>query len=1068
MRNSIRRNRGVIAACLLTGTLGAMSCRSSLSGGKAGERPDWDRLDVLQRNRLAPRSSRTPFPDIESALSDLPEKSPYRMSLNGTWKFAYADRPADRPVDFFQESYDASEWRNILVPGNWELQGFGIPIYTDTDYPFPPDPPRIPANKNPVGCYRRDFRIPQDWMGRRVILHFAGVRSAFHVWVNGSPVGYSQGSKTPAEFDISDLARSGANVLAVEVYRFSDGSYLEDQDYWKISGIERDVVIFSESLASVQDHFIRAGLDDVCRDGRLAVDVICRCPALHTQVNTLLEILIKTPDGRRLLEKRLPVDFNGRGEARLSFAETVSQPLKWSAEAPHLYTLLLSMISGEGDRQRRGDVIATRFGFRKVEIRNGLLLVNGRAVTLRGVNRHEHDPERGRFVSRDLMIQDLQLMKRAHINAVRTSHYPNHPLWYDLCDEMGMYVVDEANIESHGMGYQPGITLADRPEWRAAHLDRIERMVERDKNHPSIIIWSLGNEAGDGPNFEAGYVWIKSRDPSRPVQYEQADLRSHTDIFCPMYARIPILQDYASRQRSRPLILCEYAHAMGNSLGNFQDYWDVIDRSPQLQGGFIWDWVDQGLLAYDQEGRPFWAYGGDFGPPGTPTSGNFCINGLVSPDRKPNPHYWEAKKVHQPIKIRPFALAEGRLAVDNMFDFNNLKLFNSRWSVISQGVTLAHGELPVLDCPPGETREIHVPLPEILPQAGAEYFLNIIFRTREKRFGVPADFEVAWEQIGLPFRSPRVATEEKRSGKLLRREQNGLLKIGNPRFEAVFDLHKGEFIALRFSNTDIFRTGPRPHFWRAPTDNDFGNDMPRRLGYWRKAGQELAVFHVSHWQNSNRDVVIEVKAALPKGGGRCETTYHIFANADIIVEHHLIPDRNDLPDLPRFGSLVLLPDSFSRVRWFGRGPHENYQDRKQGARVGFYQKKVSEMAFPYIRPQETGNRTDVRWICLSNKQGFGLLAVGESLLEVNALPFLPDDLDAGPEKRQRHSMDLIPRDLVALHLDCCQMGVGGDTSWGARPHAPYRIPAEERVYRYRLRPFGPLDPDPAVLALERF
>ncbi len=605
---------------------------------------DWENPAVLERNRESAHSTYIPFDNVDSALENDRNFSPYFISLNGTWKFNWVRKPVDRPLNFYKENYNVSRWDEIAVPGNWELLGYGIPIYTDSAYPFPPDPPNIPSDYNPVGSYRRDFDIPENWDGRKVFLHFGGVKSAMYVWINGVKIGFSQGSKTPAEFDITAYIRSGNNTLAVEVYRWSDGAYLEDQDYWKISGIERDVFLFSTPLTYIRDFFILGGLDDNYVDGDLEIriEVTDSGNELSTG-NYSIGFQLFDPDGNIVFSETPsePLNFGPDNSAETVFKRNFNNPSKWTAETPNLYTVVLLL------KDKNDNVIETvscRTGFRIVEIKNGLLQVNGVPVTLKGVNRHEHEPLTGRVVSEEYMLKDIRLMKEFNINAVRTSHYPNVPRWYELCDEYGIYVVDEANIESHGMLDINEKGLGDDPAWKKAHLDRIERMVERDKNHPSVITWSLGNEAGDGKNFVAAYEWIKNRDPSRPVQYEQADLRQHTDIFAPMYARIHILKDYASQKRERPLILCEYAHAMGNSVGNLQDYWDVIYSSPQLQGGFIWDWVDQGILRKTENGEEYFAYGGDLEPPGINNSDNFCINGLVFPDRELHPGIWEVKK----------------------------------------------------------------------------------------------------------------------------------------------------------------------------------------------------------------------------------------------------------------------------------------------------------------------------------------------------------------------------------------------------------------------------------------
>ena len=872
--------------------------------------------------------------------------------------------------------------------------------------------------------------MPESWRDGEIYLHFGDVRSAMYVWVNGREVGYSEGSKTPAEFRVTDFVRAGENTLAVEVYRYSDGSYLEDIDYWRVSGIERDVFLFATPRDHLRDFFVHADAD-----GRLKLDV-------ETRGSPSVSMRLLDKFGSTVLEQDNVSSVDARVEA----------PLLWTAETPNLYTLILSV---------PGQVIATKIGFRTVGVRDGLLRVNGVPVTLKGVNRHEHDPDTGRVVTEASMLQDIRLMKEFNVNAVRTSHYPNAARWYELCDEHGLYVVDEANVESNGVSFDRSITLANRPEWREAHLDRTRRMVERDKNHPSIIIWSLGNEAGDGSNFEATYAWTKERDPSRPVQYEMTDIRAHTDIVAPMYARIHILEAYASEPRERPLILCEYAHAMGNSVGNLQDYWDVIYANEQLQGGFIWDWVDQGLRETTANGESYFAYGGDYGPPGTPSADNFCINGLVSPDREPHPSLWEVKKVYQPVRFLAQDLSTGRVRIENRHDFVNLAELEFGWVVRADGDIVAEAEGLQVDVGPHALQEMTLQLPKIEPAPGVEYFLELSFRD-------DVHHEVAWEQFDLPSSAAKSAVDIRRVSKMMPRLTEQKIRIEGDRFVITFDRIRGTLVSITYEGVEVLRSGPEPNFWRAPTDNDYGNEMPARQGVWRTAGPDRIVRDVSYRQNSDRDVIVDVVAQIEPGGSRLETSYHVYGSGDIVVDHRFVPGRPGLPDLPRFGMTLTLPAAFDSMQWFGRGPHETYWDRKTGARVGLYRGDVIDQHHPYIRPQENGNKSDVRWVALTNGDGVGLLAVGLPLLDVSAYPFLNEDFDEGPKKRQRHTTDVRRRDLVTLNLDEKQMRVGGDTSWGARTHPEYTLPLMEYSYRFRLRPFSGTDATPAVLSKEKF
>ncbi len=1058
----------VLLLVLITCGLGCTTGKPRSAEQEGRGAYDWEDPEILHHNRLPAHSSFVSFPDAQGALKKKAPESSFYASLNGTWKFHFSEGPQNRPEKFYLENFDAGDWMDIQVPGNWELQGFGVPIYTDTEYPFPPDPPFVPHEDNPVGSYRRTFEVPASWKDRRILICFDGVRSAFYLWINGKSVGYSQGSKTPAEFDVTDVVRwDKVNVLAVEVYRYSDGSYLEDQDYWKISGIERDVYLHSVPPVRIRDFYARAELDQDSINGVLSVEAELQNLLPDDFGSGSLSLMLFDQDDRQVLHlEQDSIKFDEAGEVHVEFSQPVLKPHHWTAETPYLYQLVLIL---KKSPEMVLQAVGCRVGFRNVEIKEGILRVNGRPVILKGVNRHEHDPETGRFVTEASMRHDIQLMKQFNLNAVRTSHYPNAPLWYDLCDEYGLYVVDEANIESHGMGYDPDVTLGNNPLWERAHLDRIERMVERDKNHPSVIVWSLGNEAGDGVNFQAAYSWIKQRDKTRPVQYEQADLREHTDIFCPMYARIPILEDYASQKRARPLILCEYAHAMGNSVGNLKDYWDVIWAHEQLQGGFIWDWVDQGIAAHTADGRAYWAYGGDFGPEGTPTSGNFCINGLVFPNRSLHPHIWEVKKVYQPVEVVPLELREGRLLIKNRYDFRDLDHLELKWEVVTDTGILCSGQLTDLGIPASEALPIDLELPEWDFEPGVEYILDLSFRLRQAESVLDKGHEVAWEQFKLPGAAPRTQTEQSRVAKIRIQEQGRRLILSGNSFRYRFDLNSGVWDSLQYQGVELLaQGGPVPNFWRAPTDNDFGNGMPQRQGNWKKAGKDRKIELVEYWQNSNRDVHIEVIFSYPQVHSGYRMQYNVFGNGDVIVSGTLIPQQSSLhlPDLPRFGMQLFLKGDFENLQWFGRGPHETYWDRKTGARIGLFSGTVMDQYHPYIRPQENGNKTDVRWLALSNSQGVGLLVVGDPVLEMSALPFLTEDFDPGLQKRQRHTIDIQRRDLVSLNLDIHQMGVGGDTSWGARPHPAYSLPVQPYTYRYRLRPFS--SHEISALQLSRF
>ncbi len=1034
------------------------------SGEQPGSVPYWEDPTVFQVDREAPRASFTPFRTRERALNNRPEASGFRLDLNGVWKFHWAPRPAERPRDFYDPGFDVSAWDDVEVPGNWELDGYGYPVYLDESYSFPADPPHIPLDDNPVGSYRRTFEIPPDWRGREVFIHFAGVYSAFFVWVNGQAVGYSEGSRTPAEFRITEAVRPGTNDVAVQVYRWSDGSYLESQDFWRISGIDRDVYLISAPPTFVRDFFVEADLDDAYQDGRLRLTVTLANRGLGPAGQHEARYELLDPDGRPVWPERRSVVMNLEPgeEATATVSAVVESPRPWTAETPSLYRVVLSLAGLDGTVTQ---AISVRTGFRRVEVADGVLKVNGRPIVLRGVNRHEHDPERGHVVSEASMLRDITLMKQLNVNAVRTAHYPNLPRWYELTDEHGLYVVDEANIESHGMGSQPGVTLAGKPDWLAAHLDRTRRMVERDKNHPSVILWSLGNEAGDGANFDTTSAWIRRRDPGRPILYEPSGERGNVDIVSSMYVRPYWLERYGNREPSRPMVLVEYAHAMGNSVGNLADYWEVIDRYPTLQGGFIWDWVDQTLLATDESGRRYRAYGGDFGPAGVRTDGNFLVNGLVSADREPHPHAWEVKKVYQPVRVRALDRSAGRIQVENRRAFVDLSDLFGTWEVRADGAVVAEGVLPLLATPPQGADTVALSLPEIDPEPGVEYLLSVRFRTRNAAPLVPAGHEVAWEQFSLPFRQPPVYRTPD-GGSLRTRETSAYTEVEGGDFALRFDRSLGTLATLRVGDRNVLLSGPQPNFWRAPTDNDFGSGMPVRSGVWRRAGRpparHLDSMSVTAQPDGSR-VQVTSHFTIRSIRARYTLLHEVFPDGTVAIKADLTEVDEDLPEMPRFGTLLTLPGDFNRVQWYGRGPFENYWDRRTGAAVGRYAAPVSQLAHPYVRPQETGTRSDTRWVAMADATGAGLLVTGLPAVSFSALPYRLSDLDAGERKTQRHWTDLEPRNEITLLIDYRQTGVGGDDSWGAVPHHEYTLWPQEMGFRYLLRPMRPGE-DPGEVA----
>lgn len=1036
--------------------------------GTAQQVPDWENPDIFAINKEAPHATLFPFATRDAALRNDKRTSPYYQSLNGYWKFNWVRKPADRPLGFYREDYDDSAWSDMPVPGNWEINGFGVAIYLNQPYPFEKNPPYIHHDYNPVGSYRTRFTIPDDWMSREIFIHFGAVKSAMYLWINGVEVGYSQGSKLPAEFNITDYVRPGENLLSLEVYRWSDGSYLEDQDFWRLSGIERDVFLFAAPNIHIRDFSVVGGLDDDYENGRLEVTAQIRNYTSLPLADITLTVELLDRAGNSALEVASLSSFaptQPGSQLSVRFEEPVVNPDKWTAETPNLYTLLLTLTDARG---RTIEVVTSRVGFRTVEIKDGRLLVNGVAILIKGVNRHEHDPVTGHYVSEQLMRRDVQLMKQFNINAVRTSHYPNDPRWYELADEYGLYVVDEANIESHGMRYHPDTTLGNNPDWMAAHLDRTVRMVERDKNHPSIIIWSLGNEGGNGVNFYATYEWIKERDPTRPVQYERALMDWNTDIIVPQYPRFQRMIQYAEEHSDRPYIMSEYAHAMGNSVGNFKDYWDVIKQYDILQGGFIWDWVDQGLLKTTENGSTIFAYGGDFGPPETPSSGNFLLNGIVMPDRRPNPSLWEVKRVYQYIDVVALDLALGQVVVANNYAFKGIDDLAMVWNVTADGVPQQTGEIRALHIPPRDSRAVYIPLDPIEPLPGVEYYLNVSFRTTLPADLVPVGHEVATEQFRLPvFLEPQPTPIRTLPVVQLAETAVSAIVTGQ-HFTLEFDKQSGVITSLVYRGTELLLSGPRPNFWRAPTDNDFGGRWQRRLGVWRDAGPKMQITSTVVTLVDNHEVRIVTEGLVPAGNSRYRTTYTILGNGEVTIDNHFIPGAGDLPRMPRFGMQLTLPRMFSNVEWYGRGPHESYWDRKAGAPVGRYSGTVSGQFHPYVRPQENGNKTDVRWMALSNDEETGLLIVGMPLLSMSALHYTMEDLDPGEQKLQRHAGELTERNLVNVHVDYKQMGVGGINSWGPTALPQYSLDYKEYRYQFRLRPFSTEDGTPGQLSKEVF
>ncbi|MDD8027108.1 MAG: glycoside hydrolase family 2 TIM barrel-domain containing protein [Acidobacteriota bacterium] len=1082
----MKAQRLLIALGLALIVLAGTAQTPTASGPRGNE---WEDPAVFKVGTVPPHAAFVPYADENSALLLDGKASPRYKSLNGDWKFRWVEKPADVPAGFFRPEFDAASWKTIPVPANWEFLGYGIPIYVNSSYewvkpPAQPDPPHVPHDYNPTGCYRQSFIVPDDWKDRQVFIHFGAVKSAFYVWINGRYAGYSEDSKTPAEWDITPFLKAGPNMVALQVLRWSDGSYLECQDFWRLSGIERDVYLTASPKVRIRDFWAKASLTDGLTKGLLdvTVDLADNTPGRRGGKRTI-ELTLYDREDKPVLNDRKTVAVAGKDTVSIRLGGILDKPLPWSAETPHLYTVVLALKDEAG---RTTEAVRTMTGFRNVEIVDGRLLVNGAAVYLKGVNRHEHDPFTAHVISEASMRQDIELMKMANINAVRTCHYPDDPAWYELCDRYGIYLIDEANIESHGMGYGDK-SLAKDPAWGPAHLDRTIRMVERDKNHPSVIIWSLGNEAGDGINFEATSAWIHGRDASRPVHYERAGEKAHTDIVCPMYASIETLEAYGLKKRSRPLIMCEYTHAMGNSNGNLQDYWDVIEKYPNLQGAFVWDWVDQGYAKKNEKGESFWAYGGDYGPEGTPSDENFCCNGLVGPDRTPHPGWFEIQKVYQFAKFRQGVTADGKLqvAVTNTYNFINLDGFYLRWELIEDGATVtAKGEFRNPSIAPGQTGVFDLDAPAAPAKPGSECFLNVwLMVVDEDRVPlVPIGFVLAREQFPIGITRPAAGSAAPQSAApaataakakpaktalapaptvlTLEKTEAGLAVIGNG-FRIGFDAGTGLMTSWTHQGRELLVKGPEPEFWRAPTDNDFGNRMNKRLAVWRKTGENRTLSKIDSGPAGD-SVIVAVTYALKDVSAAFRMTYTIRPSGEVKVEAAFSPSVRSLPEIPRVGLSLALPKALNDVRWFGRGPHDSYNDRTSSAFVGIYKTAVDQTLIPYVSIQEYGNRTDTRWAALTAPDGSGLLAIGLPQFDFSALPYTTEDLTQ-EERGAKHPVDIAKRDFVSLHLDYGQMGVGGDDSWGAQTHAQYRLAVKDYSYAFVLKPLAPGD-DPALLA----
>ncbi len=1032
----------------------------------SGQR-DWEDPQVVGIHKRAGHTPLGAYPSAAMALGCERSASPYVRSLNGVWRFHLAKSPEAVPEQFWAAGFDDSAWDGITVPGNWQLQGFDDrPIYTNVAYPFHPNPPFVPE-ENPTGCYRTNFEVPAGWEGRRIFLLFEAVDSAFYAWVNGQFLGYSQDSRLPAEFDATALAHTGQNSLAVQVMRYSDGTYLEDQDFWLMSGIQRDVTLYSKPQVAIEDFVVQTHFDENYRDAELSLEV--QITRVQWAAAYSIEAELFDAEGRAVWGAPLSMPVSNRtsyfypAEHKTAAAMArvmVSAPRQWTAETPYLYRLVLTLRNADGAAV---DFESCRVGFRQVEIKNGIILLNGRRLVMRGVDRHEHHPVRGRALTREDMRREIILMKQLNFNTVRTSHYPAHPCWYDLCDEYGIYLIDEANLETHGVSSE----LSCNPQWLHAYLERAARMALRDRNHPSVLMWSLGNESGCGPNHGAMAAWLRMTDPTRLVHYEGG--RHHpqvSDVFSVMYPNLDEMRSLlANPAMTRPIMMCEYAYAKGNSTGNFFKFWELVDKEPRFQGGCIWDWSDKALLKTNARGEPFYAYGGDFGDDFDYSlfyQGNedpqMCCNGIVGPDLTPHPGAWEVKKVQAPVSVSTLSDAhalEGRLTVWNKHLALSLEHLAIRWELLEDGRVVQSGGLPPLDLEAGQKGELHVPFAQPKLTPGAEYFLNVHFVLAEDAPWANAGHEVTWEQFRLPFAVPPRPLAEPRSFPTLAVEENAeRLAVEGRDFLVLFDKAQGSIAAFHANGRDLIHSGPVEQYYRAPTDIDLlMHRAPASIHKWQAAGidrLERCVLSFEWGQVSLEEVIVRVRARLQAAGKQeaidSLVSYHVFGDGQVLVENAVVIDPR-MPYLPRVGLEMTLPAAFERLVWYGRGPHENYADRKLGAAVGMYESTVDEQFTPYVYPGESGGKEDARWVALLDDEGCGLLAIGREPLHFDALHYAVKDLE-----RAGHPYELTRIPQAILHLDARHMGVGGDDGWNAPVHPEFRIPPGRYEFAFRLRP----------------
>lgn len=1029
------------------------ACLAVLSAEAQKDKPWWLDPEVNEVNTMAPRAAFFAYETENLAKADQKARSERYLSLEGKWKFNFSKDHDKAPRDFYSLKYDDSQWTDFPVPGILELNGYGDAIYSNNGYPwrtqFRPEPPFVEERNNYTGSYRKMVTVPADWKGERIYLHVGSATSNLMVWVNGKFVGYSEDSKVSAEFDLTKYLTPGKeNLIAMQVMRWCDGSYLEDQDFWRFTGIAREVYLYARPQAHIADLFITPDLVNNYQDGTLEV----KLNAVGAKGETVM-FSLKDKEGKEVAAQTAKV--GGNGEVKVNF--DIKNPLKWTAETPNLYTLYTTLMDGK----QVAEVVPQSVGFRKVEIKNAQVLVNGQPVLFKGANRHELDPVTGYVVSMDRMLEDIRVMKELNINAVRTCHYPNDPRWYELCDIYGIYMVAEANIESHGMGYGDK-TLAKEPTYEKAHLERNESNIKIYKNHPSIIFWSVGNEAGYGPDFEKAYDLVKAYDPSRPCQYEQAGQNGKTDIFCPMYYDYGGCDKYSQGDNPRPLIQCEYAHAMGNSMGGFKEYWDMVRKYPKYQGGFIWDFVDQGLRVKNKQGKTIYAYGGDFGR--YPTSDhNFNCNGIINPDRKPNPHANEVRYYYQNIWATAKDLKVGEVEVYNENFFKSLDDVELQWTLESEGKVLANGR-NALDIPAQQKRVVKLDGYSLPADVKGEVVLNLDFVLKRAEPMLDAGYAVAREQFVVnPYTFPTmesvlaVTSGKYDTRKVEKEEKVAWVTLSAGNTSVTFNHWNGWIDYLDVDGKPMLEEGYAitPDFWRAPTDNDYGAGTQRKLHAWKNPEMKMKSFKVVE-NEGKAEKGVEVVYDMPSVEATLTMTYTLTPAGELVVNEAMTvnKDAKHKPELMRYGMQLVMPKAYNMLTYYGKGPGENYIDRNNGDRLGVYDAKVADQYWGYVRPQESGNKTEVRYWQVKDENGKGLEFYSFAPMECSTLNYLASDLDDGWDKNahQSHSGDLTPRDFSVVKLAARQRGLACVNSWGAIPLEQYRMPYQDYSFTYVIRP----------------